>query len=655
MAKITKRIYATSASDGKHPDEDEFCIAYSDSQGSAKVDVIFEIPQEIQSYTLSKMYLRMSYIIPDSSGCINIFGDTDYFKGEYKDDNLSQDRDVLSVKRGEYDIIAFGDTTKEITKNILKYSLEWFSQSYIVVFQGTKSDVIEYRPHIEIECIEPEVNDLQVTGDSTDGNVVVSWNGIDVKNWTLNAILNGVVIASKTGTSENSSTFTQGTFTQSGNYYFKLIATNGISKEFTVNKTINTVSPTVLNLEPSNVGKLRNNPIDVTFTGENISSWSLEVKQNGVVKHSDSGSTSRLSTIQANVLSNGQATITLTATYNGVGYTTTTTQTSTFDVYGKPEKPILNIQSEYMTPKPVFYWSSSEQVAWRVVVSNGNVDVIDTGEQYGDSNSYKPSEPLENNTIYTIKVSIKNQYDLWSDYSTSTFMVSFSELAQPQFTLYTDSENAMNILVIESQEDTNFYKHIVYRREKGESSWLQIADNIGRIQTVSDCECAASVMYEYKVTAVSSIEGHTDSEIKSIACNFHNTHISIANTTDKVILNMDVETDVNNYDSITFEQYDGQDKPDSSDSGYNYAVVAINAEVDNDTYKALMRYWKEPLLCLRDRSGLLLYGRISQPSTNFKCYGLYNISFTFTECYNEGVELNAMDEYRYCYFIERTW
>lgn len=512
-----------------------------------------------------------------------------------------------------------------------------------------------YEPYIEYETRKPDISDFIVTGELS--SVSCTWVQADCQRWKIEAVLNGVIEATLNGTTTPECTFTN-LLTKSGSYTFKLTC------YYENEETIETAEialmqkvPTITSLEPNNVQKLRTNPTDITFSGENITTWDLSVIQNGVTKHTDSGTTVRTSTIQANVLSNGSATISLTATYQGTGYTTTATRTSSFTVYGKPEKPSFSVQSSYNTPKPMFSWSNNaEQVACRFIIeTTDGTSVIDTGEKYGTANSYQPTISLANDTYYTAKLYIKNQYDLWSDVVSGTFLVAFAELSQPVFTLYADNENAMNVLVIESEEDASFSKHIVYRRKVGDTDWLKIADNVMRIQTIEDCECGANVTYEYKVTAVSDIEAYTDSEIKSISCNFHNTHVSVANTNDKVILNMEVESDVSYADDISFELYDGQDKPDSSSSGLGYASITVSAEVETEVYNKLMRYWKEPLLCLRDRSGLLIYGRITQPQVNFKCYGLYNISFTFTECYNEGVDLNGTDEYRYCYFIERQW
>nr|DAP50267.1 MAG TPA: hypothetical protein [Caudoviricetes sp.] len=542
-----------------------------------------------------------------------------------------------------------------VPKSYLNYGFR-FVPVYNVYGSTMHSIGVEgFEPYVTYGTYKPDISDFTVSGDLSEA--ICSWTQADCKKWKVDAILDGNVQATLSGESTPRCVFTN-LLIKSGKYTFKLTCYyDDVETVETFEIYLAQKVPTITSLEPNNVQKLRTNPIDITFSGENITSWALSVTQNGVIKHSDSGTTGRTSIVQANVLSNGSATISLTVTYQGAGYTTTDTRTSTFTVYGKPSQPSFNVESSYNTPKPLFTWSNNyEQVAWKFIIETSTgTEVVNTGEQYGITSSYQPTISLTNGNYYVAKLQIKNQYDMWSDIVSGTFLVSFATLSQPVFTLYADEENAINVLVIESEENTSFSKHVVYRRKVGDIHWLKIADNVARVQTIEDCECGSNIAYEYKVSSVSDIDAHTDSEIKTITCKFHNTHISVANTNDKVILNMEVESDVSYTDDITFELYDGQDKPDSSSSGLAYAVLTVSAEVETEAYNKLMRYWKEPLLCLRDRSGLLLYGRITQPQVNFKCYGVYNVSFTFTECYNEEVDLNGTDEYRYCYFIECEW
>lgn len=649
MATKTLRIYATSASDGKHPDEKMFGVSYYRSDTAYSVSINYVIPDYIKSYRLKSFNLNVIDFYNTTD--FNIAGDYSYFDGS--SEPLERGKEILHItKVGQ--LIINGDTTKTIVKNSLSWTLDWRYQSDYAFFHGTNADDENNRPFIEIEVTEPEISNISISGSSTDDIVTASWDSTDVVEWNLNVSLDNAQIATASGTSDKTATFSVGTFTQSGEYEFKLTAINGCTKEYIVNHTINTVSPIISNVEPSNVNMLRTSTIPITFTGTNIDSWSLAVEQTRVTKHTDSGTTGRTSTIQPNVLSNGTAIISITATHNGTGYTTTTTKEVTFTAYGKPEAPTLNISTSYSTPKPLLQWiDSSEQVAYRVVINHGE-EVVSDVSAYGNDSAYQVTDLLLNNNIYSVSVYIKNQYDLWSDPVSASFSISFAELESPVFTLYNDDDNAMNVLVIESPVSEEFYYHEVYRREKDTTTWSKIADNVNRVQTIKDNECRSNTLYEYKVSAVSSLGTYTDSEIKECSCNFHNTHINVANSDQKVILNMEVSSDVTYEDDINFEVYDGINKPGSSSGLLDYATLSISCQLKEADFYKIMAFWKESLLCIRDASGLLLYGRISKPKYSYYL-GRYQTSFTFTETYNEGVNMNGNDESRFNCFIESEW
>lgn len=510
--------------------------------------------------------------------------------------------------------------------------------------------------YIEYSVLEPQISDFTVTGDSIDSDVVCTWVQADVDSWVLQAIQNGVVAVTKTGTTTTTCAITAGELTSGGNTIFKLTATkntNSIVESKVVN--LNYTQVTITSLEPSNVNKLRTNPIAVTFSGENITSWSLQAKQNGIVKYTAAGTTERTSTILANVFDNGTVTLELTVTYSGVAYSNTASRTVTFTAYGKPTKPTLVVQAIYNTPKPLFTWANNlEQVAYKLKINTTTELVLDTGELYGTDSQHYCTTRLENNTDYTVTLNIKNQYGEWSDDEVKSFSTIYSELEPPQFNIYADNNNACIVLTIESNEDVDFAYHEVWRREATET-WERVANNVGRIETVKDFECASNIAYEYKITAVSMSDTYSDSLIKSCMCSFADTHISIANTTNSVLLNMDVSDKVTYKDDINFISLDGIEKPKSYSGKINYGVIGINCLVEKDTHDKLKAYKNEPLLLMRDGLGLKMYGRLHNFNAQRFTFETYNVSFTFTETYNEEVNLNVSDESKSYEFVDRNW
>ena len=528
------------------------------------------------------------------------------------------------------------------------------STAYTGVLRNHTDSVAAPRIYYEYKYSKDELI-LTTTGNSIDNDITVSWTLDNQTKGIVKAYQDGSLIKTINVTTENNVTFAPGSFTttQDITIEVELYKQGELYTSSKIITNITNTNPVITSLEPSNVQKLNSNPIDITFDGSNITKWDLQVKQNGLIKHSADGTSERLTTIQANVLSNGSATITLNVEYSGNGYTTYATKEVTFNVYGKPSNPVLNIDSVYGTPRPILKWVyNTEQVSYRVVISKGDSIVEDT-TLYGSNYEYEVTNTLLNNNIYTITLYIKNEYDLWSDPVSANFEISFAELSPPIFTIYNDDDNARNTLVIESEENKDFYYHEVYRREKG-SSWVRVATNVNRVQTVHDNECKNNVVYEYKISAVSALGTYTDSVVKECKCTFHNTHISVANTNRSIILNKAVSSEISYTDDITFEIYDGTNKPSSSNGLVNYATLSVSCQLKEDEFDELMEFWMESLLCLRDVSGLLLYGRITKPKYNWYLYR-YQVSFTFTETYNEGIDINGDNEPGFNNFIKSEW
>ena len=536
---------------------------------------------------------------------------------------------------------ATGSWTDYTVASISAPSNNWASRVRMNVNSNIQSHYIEY------QIYEPVITNLEITGANIDNQIIATWENEDVETWKLEALQNNIVVATLTGTTQNTATFTPGTIKKKGNTVFKLTATGGgASTTSETTKILTWNDPFVSTLEPNNLNKLLSQSILVEFSGINISSWKYEAIQGAVAKYTTTGTTLRQSTIPPDIFSTGSVTSRLTVTYIPAWATSpsdyrTVVKEVTFTAYGPPPNPTLNLSSIYNTAFPLFSWTASnEQMAWQLKVLDGVITVIDTGETVNTARQYQHNNPLENNKVYQAQLRIRNQYNLYSSWVSATFQVSYAELAQPTFNIYANHVDACIVLNIYNGDDENFYKSQVYRRETGTATWLQIADNLAQNDEFKDFECASGIEYEYKVRALSSELTYTDSDVKTMSVKFSYPRLSIAGTNDFIILDSNFEVGTSYNDGKSYQLYAGLSEPKESRSLTNYRVFEVKCSLKYSGLNNFMRIINtQGSLFLRDSKGLAVYGTVSLKSKGENVLFSYcSLVFVFTETYYGGAQ-----------------
>lgn len=266
----------------------------------------------------------------------------------------------------------------------------------------------------------PDINSFSRSGSSIDSNIVFNWSSADSNAWVLQAIRNGVVIATKSGTTETTTTFTPGQINQTGAFIFRLTLTNtqfGTVAVKEIDGTLTRVEPSIGTLTPSDSNQNRDNVINVSWSSSNQQSYTLTIDGNTYT-----GTTATSLVIPANTLSKGVKSMTLTIKYTAAwGDVRTVSKTVTFTAYGKPAAPTLDGTTIYHTTYPTFVWTSSEQVAYQIIIKNSlDLTILDTGTITSTAKQYTSTVGLQNNATYTLQLRVRNSFDLWSDYSTKT-------------------------------------------------------------------------------------------------------------------------------------------------------------------------------------------------------------------------------------------
>lgn len=494
--------------------------------------------------------------------------------------------------------------------------------------------------YIEYTYTEPNVSYFAVSGTSIDSDITFTCTYEDVEYFTVYAILNENVVATKTGTTITDCTFPLGSLTLPGEYTFKLIATysgNTVESSQTVILT-NTV-PTITSLEPNGVNQLKSSNINISFSGTNITSYSIVAKHNGVSKWSNSGNnTSGLTSFSFSMIKNlfdiGNVTLELTCTYSNGYYSTTTTQTATFLVYGAPSTPIISGLSEYTTPTPTFNFTCADSyISYQV-----EIDGIQKTETYGTPNKYRITDALSNNDYHTFKVRVKNQYQLWSEWASLTFLVSYAELIKPLINAYADDNNGCIVINAESEEQENFHNHSIFRSEDG-TVWTEIAVSLGLSDSYTDLTCASGVNYLYKVRANDINGGIKDSEIVTCKCEFKNLILSVPYSDKSIVLKYFADESglnkpMDNNTSRTFTQVCGLSKPKSKRTDLEYLSFGLElAFKTKESFEEFITFKDEEILLLRDSRGLKIY--CDMAINKFQDYLHYykSVSVTFTEVY----------------------
>lgn len=203
-------------------------------------------------------------------------------------------------------------------------------------------------------------------------------------------------------------------------------------------------------------------------------------------------------------------------TYATSGIVSEYSEQAAFTSAGKPTTPVLTKPDAIEnTSTPLIAWTGTGQVMYQAQVLQGETVVWDSGEIASTTEQAQVGTALADETSYTAKVRIKNQYDLWSDWATKAFAVDFELPNKPTIDIIKDLiRYSARITISNPTPDSagGFAYNEVYRREIG-GAWIRIATNIPRDSTYEDCAMKSGQPYEYKVRAVGTF-GYMDSDVK---------------------------------------------------------------------------------------------------------------------------------------------
>jgi len=329
-------------------------------------------------------------------------------------------------------------------------------------------------------------------------------------------------------------------------------------------------------------------------------------------------------------------------TYSADGLVGEYSDQAAFVSAGKPDTPVLTLPNAIEnTSKPTIAWTGAGQVMYQAQVLQGETIVWNSGEVASTAEQVQVGADLADNTSYTAKVRIKNQYDLWSDWATKAFTVDFELPNKPAFEIVKDLVRASVRLTIANPAPDGaggFAHNDIYRR-KVNGTWIRIATGIERDGIYEDCAMASSQPYEYMIRTIGTF-GYMDSDIKYADIRVRNSQLaSISDKDICVPLIYNPQRNISLGMGRTLMQFAGREKPvaefsEHVDFGLALSFVVKDIE-DIDTLMALVE--SAETLLYRDNRGRKIYCTIGSLDIDEE-RKYWTVSFAIAEVsHQEGV------------------
>lgn len=402
---------------------------------------------------------------------------------------------------------------------------------------------------------------------------------------------------------------------------------SSISEEITITDR----APKILSLEPSGVEVNRDKPVVISWSSEEQDFYNLNV--NGITYF---GASEKTITLPPGTLRAGQNTMTLSVGNYVENVVKSIEKTVFFQAYEKPLTPAQDDKTLYSTATPTFNWKSTDQVAYRLKVWRGSQLLVDTLEVAGVAKSYRMTYVLQNNTDYIVEMAIKNQKNLWSDYSRKTIRTRFEVLSAPRISVFTDDLG--NIIVnANNTSHPNFEKTEIWRKTDFQD-WHRMAINLPLISSFRDNTVGANTTYYYKALTYSKEGGVSESEIRTKKVSILRAFfVDIENLKSNHSWHSGSPESIAKFKKIldkAIVHYDGKRAPDIEIGEAFYTVGTFSLMFK--TYEEYKRFYhfveNAKLLLYRDEVGRKIYGHVTDWGLEEETtVGYLKISFTFTE------------------------
>lgn len=191
----------------------------------------------------------------------------------------------------------------------------------------------------------------------------------------------------------------------------------------------------------------------VIETGSDPTGYDLEYSTDGVVWQVLSSMTKTSATsciVPAGALPAGKLWWRV-RTYNGDGIPGEWSEPAAIIGYGAPPAPVISEITN--SARPMIRWQSATQIAYELVIRQGDAEALHVGETAGTEKNFMPADFLDDGG-YTVSIRVKNSGQYWSAWANCDFAIQTEKPDQPQIS-GAPVENG--VMVLTDAEDTTLY------------------------------------------------------------------------------------------------------------------------------------------------------------------------------------------------------
>lgn len=312
-------------------------------------------------------------------------------------------------------------------------------------------------------------------------------------------------------------------------------------------------------------------------------------------------------------------------TYNEYGESSGYSDAAVFYSIGAPAAPIIQTVSNEC--RPLIEWSAFDQQIYQLQILQGETVIYDTSDMPGIfTRQYRIPVFLDDGE-YSARIRIKNEYDMWSEWGTTSFSISTTKPGKPVLSVQR-SPHGLELTIGNVQGEAYIYR-----------DGVPIAKVTG--QKCFDNTVVNGREYRYFVRALST-NGFADSDTVIGIPAFR---IGLLNVGEEVIelkynLNSVPDKDLSCVPVGAMNHYDGREFPIAEMSEFTDVTLSLTYFFRRFTKveKILEAARRKKTVLYRDKKGLKLYGIISNVAIRDLING-YTVSFTLSATdHKEAVE-----------------
>lgn len=326
-------------------------------------------------------------------------------------------------------------------------------------------------------------------------------------------------------------------------------------------------------------------------------------------------------------------------TYNEYDEASPESDVQSFYAIGVPETPTISTITT-VSAKPTISWTSSGQHIYQINILDVDNNIIyDSGNIASTLDRQHKVASFLADATYTVKLRIKNEYDLWSEWASTNYTLTTTKPSSPSIIL---TQNKYSITATSSISDNSYL--LLYRAELTSDTFICVSKST--TSQIIDYTVESNTQYKYFVRAVSNLETYNDSTIKVIcSATFRNAVLSSVSDLSNVF-----EAKYNLNERPIKSVVLGLQSNSNYFSGRAHAVTEYS-EFENETlsiafftksreeYNNIKSIIKSKTTVLYRDARRKLYGNISELPASDHRFG-YQINFTIAKNdYSEEMEV----------------